>query len=73
LLEIISGYTQSFVLLNQFDSNKLSTDKLSGNITYEIQYKEAVEAITELKTQLIRKKEAGNLFGNQKDDSLPVF
>jgi death-on-curing family protein len=69
LLEIISGYTQSFVLLNRFDSNKLETDRLNENITYEIRYDEAIAAIAELKKQLIKKKEAGELFGNQKDDS----
>jgi len=69
LLEIISNYTQSFVLLNKFDSHNLSTEKLNENITYEIKYNEANEAITELKKQLIPKKEATQLFGNQKDDS----
>lgn len=69
LLEIISGYTQSFILLNQYDSNKLSTNNLHENVTYEIQYSEAIEAIAELKKQLVSKKEAGSLFGNQKDDS----
>ncbi len=69
LLQIISGYTQSFVLLNQFDSNMLSTDRLNENITYEIEYQEALTAIAELKRQLIQKKEASELFGNPKDDS----
>lgn len=69
LIEIISGYTQSFILLNQFDSNKLSVEKLNEDITYEIEYQEALGAISELKKQLVQKKEAGDLFGNQKDDS----
>ena len=69
LLEIISNYTQSFVLLNQFDSNSLQSNKLNENITYEIQYSEALTAMAELKKQLIKKKEASELFGNQKDDS----
>lgn len=69
LVEIISNYTQSFVLLNQFDSNKLPSHKLNENITYEIQYDEAANAIVELKKQLMRKKEASELFGKQKDDS----
>lgn len=56
LLSIISNYTQSFILLNQF--NRLASDKLNENITYEIQYDEAVSAIAELKRQLIKKKEA---------------
>ena len=67
LLEIITNYTQSFILLNQFDSNNLPDKKLNENITYEIEYSEAVNAITELKRQLIKKKEASALFGNERD------
>ena len=67
LLEILSNYTQSFVLLNQYDSNNLKTGKLNENITYEIKYDEAKSAVTELKKQLIKKKEATYLFGNEKD------
>lgn len=68
LLDIISNYTQSFVLLNQFDSNNLTTEKLNENITYEIKYAEARTAIDELKNQLKKKKEATDLFGNKKDE-----
>jgi death-on-curing family protein len=67
LLEIITNYTHSFILLNQFDSNNLPGEKLNENITYEIEYKEAVKAIIELKKQLIKKKEASGLFGNERD------
>ncbi|WP_298298903.1 RhuM family protein [Hydrotalea sp.] len=69
LLEILSNYTKSFVLLNQYDSHSVQSGKLSENITYEIQYDEAKTAISELKRQLIAKKEATALFGNEKDDS----
>lgn len=69
LLEIIANYTRSFILLNQFDSNRLELKKLNENIIYEISYEEAVHAIEELKKILIKKKEASGLFGNQKDDS----
>ncbi len=68
LLEILSLYTKSFVLLNQYDSNNLSTGNLNEHITYEIQYHEAIVAIAELKKQLIAKNEATTLFGNEKDD-----
>lgn len=69
LLEIITSYTKSFILLNQFDSNKLAVEKLNENITYEIQYSEALVAIKELKKQLIDQKVASEVFGNQKDES----
>src|SRR5436190_1192998 len=41
LLDIIQNYTQSFVLLNQYDSNSIKTGKLNEHITYEIKYPEA--------------------------------
>ncbi len=69
LLEILGNYTKSFVLLNQFDSNTLTSEKLNENITYEMQYPEAKEAIASLKKELIKKKEATDLFGNEKDES----
>jgi death-on-curing family protein len=47
----------------------VQTAKLSENITYEIQYDEATKAIAELKRALIAKKEATELFGNEKDES----
>jgi len=69
LLDIIAHYTRSFVLLNHFDSNELQPEPVNEHITYEIQYDEAVTAISELKNQLMAQKEATGLFGNQKDDS----
>lgn len=67
LLDIIANYTSSFILLNQFDSNNLPDERLNENISYEIEYEEAVKAIDTLKKQLIKKKEASALFGNERD------
>jgi len=69
LLDIIGQYTQSFILLNQYDSNSIAPQKLNEHITYEVGYDEAKKAIAELKRQLIDKKEATELFGNEKDNS----
>lgn len=69
LLRVITDYAQTFILLNQYDSGRLSTEALNLNITYEIQLDEALSAIEELKKVLIAKSEATPLFGNRKDDS----
>ena len=69
LLDILSNYTKSFVLLNQYDSHSLKSEKLNENVTYEIKYAEAKESIAALKKQLISQKEATELFGKEKDDS----
>ena len=69
LLNILGNYTQSYILLNQFDSNSLKTNNLNENVTYEITYEEAKIEIEILKQKLIALKEATPLFGNEKDDS----
>lgn len=69
LLEILGNYTRSFVLLNQYDSQEVQTGKLNTHITYEIGYEEAIGVVHELRQQLIRKNQAGDLFGNEKDES----
>ena len=38
LLEIINNYTESFILLNKFDSQSLDLYQLNGEITYQIEY-----------------------------------
>jgi death-on-curing family protein len=68
-LEIIKNYNESFILLNHFDSSSLAEDKLNEEIIYQINYDDALKAITELKKNLIAKKEASDLFGKQKDNS----
>lgn len=67
LIDIISEYTKSFVLLNQFDSGKLQSIG-DENITYAIDYLDAKKAIEELRTTFTRRWEATELFGNEKDE-----
>lgn len=69
LIELISNYTRSLVVLSRFDSQTLEVEQLNKNITYEISYDEANAAIKKLKAVLIEKKEGSGLFGNQKDES----
>lgn len=69
LLEIIAAYTRSFILLNQFDSNSLQSHPSDKQLTYEINYNEAISAIQQLKNELISKQEASELFGRQRDET----
>ena len=69
LLSVITGYARTFVLLNQFDSERLPLGDFATTIRYEIQEDEALAAIAALKADLMAKGEASDLFGNQKDDS----
>jgi len=69
LVSVIAGYTRTFVLLNQFDSERLPLGDFATAIRYEIREDEALAGIAALKADLIGKGEASGLFGNQKDDS----
>ena len=68
LLDIIANYTESFVTLNRYDAGRLD-DAGDEDITYIVRYDEATYAILELRTQLIERSEATELFGNEKDKS----
>ena len=69
LVSVIAGYARTFVLLNQFDSERLPLGDFATTIHYEIQEDEALAGIAALKADLIGRGEASALFGNQKDDS----
>lgn len=68
-LTIINQYSKSFNLLNKYDSEKLLTEELNEEIIYVLDYKGVKSAIEELKKELIKKDEASELFGNEKDKS----
>jgi len=67
-LDIITKYTKSWILLNQFDENKLSLPK-GKEAKFVLDYKEAKEEIEKLKQDLISKNEATNLFGMERENS----
>jgi prophage maintenance system killer protein len=69
LLNILTNYTNSFVLLNQYDTGNFPDGGLNTNITVEIDLRHAIKSIHELKLILINKNEATELFGHPKDDS----
>ena len=69
LLKVITDYANSWILLQQYDSNKLEEPKKKHKPKYIITYEKALEAISKLKSDLKSKKEASDLFGNQRDKS----
>ncbi|NMG46024.1 hypothetical protein GPA22_20095 [Aromatoleum toluvorans] len=69
LVEVIAGYARTFVLLNQFDSERLPLDDFTTTIRYAIREDEALAGIAALKADMTGRGEASALFGNRKDDS----
>jgi len=67
-LNIITKYAKSWILLNQFDENRLKTPK-GKEAEFILDYDEAVNEIEKLKGDLINKKEATELFGLERERS----
>ncbi len=70
LLNVITNYADSWILLQKYDQNELAepTDKTPP--THVINYTETEKAIAELKKNLKKQKEASDLFGLDKEKIL---
>ncbi len=68
LLLVLTEYTHSFALLNQYDTGNFPTGGLNEHVVDCINPQEAMQAIDRLRAQLMDQKEATVLFGNPKDD-----
>jgi prophage maintenance system killer protein len=65
LLKIVSDYAYALDILDQYDYQKLNITGTSGKEIYQLTYTESIKQIQLVKTIL----KAGELFGNEKDDS----
>ena len=69
LLSVLTDYTHSFILLNQYDTGNFPEGGLNTNVTVEITLSRARKAIHDLKRRLMVQQEATELFGQPKDES----
>ena len=69
ILTLLNTYTKTLSLLENYD--KASIDDFDGKDTsYKLTYDEVKNVLTQIKTQLINKGEATQLFANEKADEL---
>ncbi|MNN64448.1 Fic/DOC family protein [compost metagenome] len=68
-MSVIAGYARTFVLLNQFDSERLARGGFAEDIHYVIDPRDATAGIAALKADLMVRGEASELFGRPKDAS----
>jgi prophage maintenance system killer protein len=69
LLDIITNYTNSWVLLQKYDENNLSEEWNTEVLNYKLEAQEAYSAILQLKNDLVNKWEATDLFAKKKADN----
>lgn len=70
LLTVITEYTHTWSLLQQFDEERLKLVSIRTTQFTTIAYDAAITAIAELKRHILRKKEAGSLFGLEREQGL---
>ena len=69
ILSLLQNYTKTLWLLESYD--KANIEDFDGRTTaYELTYDEVKNVLAQLKTNLMVKKEATELFANEKDDQL---
>ena len=72
LVDIVSRYTHTFLWLQQYDEGLLTEPQTQQGGTLPT-YAEACSALAELKSQLMAKGEASDLFGRERDNGLSAI
>ena len=70
LLSVISDYANSWILLQKYDKGELEVKKSKIKAIKSIIYDFAAEATEKLKIDLVKKKEASQLFGQERERGL---
>ncbi len=67
LLSVVTDYARTWLLLHEYDSGSLTQKNLTAKVRYELNYTDARKAVAQLKTALLKKKEASGLFGVERE------
>ena len=70
VLDVITRYAKSWLLLKEYDDNTLSIPERRRPARVAIDYARARENINMLKARLVEKGEASNLFGQERTEQL---
>ena len=70
ILEIITKYSRAWLLLQKYDEEKLVLPAKQAKPKYQLDYKQAIGAISDLKSNLQAKKQATDLFGKERGETL---
>jgi len=69
ILNLLAGYSKTLSLLEQYDKSKLKSGK-GKKSKFVLKYKDCLMIISEIKKELIVKKEASDLFGREENREL---
>jgi prophage maintenance system killer protein/prophage antirepressor-like protein len=68
ILSLLSGYAKTLTLLEEYDKGKIKDTK-GKKAALGLKYEDCLHIVKELKKELIAKKEAGDLFGQESGGS----
>ena len=68
ILNLLSSYAKTLTILEQYDKGELKELK-GGKTKFILTYEHCLQIIKELRKELVAKKEAGDLFGSERDGS----
>lgn len=65
LLNIITDYTATWVLLNKYDHDELEIENVTKKSVYKLDYEKVTKSIIQFKKRLMAKGEASDIFGTE--------
>lgn len=68
ILDLLAHYTKTLTLLGEYDNGRLKDEK-GKKAKFVLTYKNCLRVVAELKKELLSKKEAGDLFGQERGGS----
>lgn len=73
LLNIITDYTATWVLLNKYDHDEFKIENVTKKSLYKLEYEKAIKAVGQFRGRLLTKKEATELFGVESGGKLQAL
>lgn len=73
LLNIITDYTATWVLLNKYDHDDLAIEHVTKKTVYKLDYEKVTKSIAQFKQRLLAKGEATDIFGTESGSKLQAL
>jgi len=70
VLSVITQYAKSWMILLHYDEDRLELPKTKTPVKQVLSYMQAQKAISALKSELVRREEASDLFGQERAEQL---
>ncbi|MFA7208964.1 MAG: virulence protein RhuM/Fic/DOC family protein [Parcubacteria group bacterium] len=65
IMDLLADYAKTLTLLEQYDKSSLKKAR-AGKAKFVLRYEDCQKIVTEVKRELLAKKEAGDIFGNER-------